>query len=127
MKTQKIVIVEDDTVALEILAAVLVRKFKDIEVFTATNGREGLELFNDQLPDLLLTDIKMPEMDGVQLARKVRENYPETVIIMISADSGEASFTDPDNSGLKVDYFIKKPVDYTKLFSAVEESLAKST
>jgi two-component system, sensor histidine kinase and response regulator len=121
-ETCKMVIVEDDTLSLEILASVLQRKFKGIQVFTANNGREGLQVFNDQLPELLLTDMKMPDMDGVQLAQIVRENHPETVIIMISADSGEASYAESVNSGLRIDHFIHKPVYYNKLFSAIEES-----
>lgn len=123
--TCKMVIVEDDILSLQILASVLERKFKDIEVFTASNGREAFELCNDKLPQLLLTDIKMPEMDGVQLAQLVRENHPETIIIMISADSGDASLNQPENHGLKIDYFIHKPVDYTQLFSAIAESVSR--
>lgn len=119
------VIVEDDTLSLQILASVVKRKFKDIEVFTASNGREGLEICNDQLPELLLTDIKMPEMDGVQLAQIVRESHPETIIIMISADSGDVSLERSGHSDLKIDYFIHKPVDYKKLFSAIEESVSR--
>jgi YesN/AraC family two-component response regulator len=121
----KMVIIEDDALSLQILASVLEHKFRNVDIFTASNGREGLEVFNDQLPELVLTDIKMPEMDGVQLARIVRENRPETIIIMISADSGDASFSETVNSGLKIDYFVRKPVDYDKLFTAIEEALAK--
>ncbi|MBJ6798784.1 response regulator [Geomonas propionica] len=121
----KMVIIEDDALSLQILASVLERKFRNVEVFTASNGREGLKIFNEQLPELVLTDIKMPEMDGVQLARIVRESHPETIIIMISADSGDASFSETVNSGLNIDYFVPKPVDYDKLFTAIEEALAK--
>lgn len=121
----KMVIVEDDALSLELLASLIERKFKEIDVFTAGNGREGLDVCNSEVPDMLLTDIKMPEMDGVQLAQIVRENHPETIIIMISADSGETSLRRPGNSDLEIDYFIRKPVDYKKLFSAIEESISR--
>ena len=121
----KMVIIEDDALSLQILASVLEHRFDNVEVFTASNGREGLEIFYNQLPELVLTDIRMPEMDGVQLARIVREKQPETIIIMISADSGDASFNESINSGLNIDYFVPKPVDYATLFTAIEEALAK--
>jgi YesN/AraC family two-component response regulator len=123
-ETYKMVIVEDDASALDLLASVVERKFKGIEVFTASNGREGLEVFNERLPELLITDIKMPEMNGVELAEKVRELQPDTIVIVISADSGEASLEESIGKGLKIDHFIRKPVDYKKLFSAIELSLA---
>jgi YesN/AraC family two-component response regulator len=117
------VIVEDDGNALELLVSIVERKFKGIQVFTATNGREGLEVFKKRRPELLLTDVKMPEMDGVELSQKVREIQPETIIIVISADSGEASLVESKDKGLKIDHFIHKPVDYKKLFNAIELSL----
>jgi YesN/AraC family two-component response regulator len=109
--------------AARLLVAIVERKFKGIQVFTASNGREGLEVFRARLPELLLTDVKMPEMDGVELSEKVREIQPETIIIVISADSGEASLVESRGKGLKIDHFIHKPVDYKKLFSAIELSL----
>ena len=54
------------------------------EVFTAENGVEALRIFEDVRPPIVLTDIKMPEMDGIELLRRLKQESPETEVIMIT-------------------------------------------
>jgi DNA-binding NtrC family response regulator len=54
-------------------------------VSTAANGKEALELLKDYNADIIITDIKMPEMDGVQLLKKVKHTYPQTPVILITS------------------------------------------
>ena len=54
------------------------------QVFTAENGEEALEIFQRENPPIVLTDIKMPVMDGIQLLRKIKDENPDTEVIMIT-------------------------------------------
>jgi signal transduction histidine kinase len=54
------------------------------KVFTADNGEEGLRIFRDEKPPIVLTDIKMPGMDGIELLRLIKEEIPDTEVIMIT-------------------------------------------
>ena len=54
------------------------------EVFTAENGEEALEIFRRENPPIVLTDIKMPVMDGIELLRKIKDKNPDTEVIMIT-------------------------------------------
>jgi two-component system, NarL family, response regulator DesR len=60
-----ILLVEDEVTTLGILANVLTKKFQFFPLYTADNGRSALELFKVHLPEIVITDINMPEMTGV--------------------------------------------------------------
>ena len=66
-KERSILIVEDEIESLQLLSAVLVAKYPDISIYSAMNGEKGLELFNLYFPDLVITDINMPNINGIQL------------------------------------------------------------
>jgi CheY-like chemotaxis protein len=119
----KMLLVEDDRDAREIMASIIGVRFKDVTLYIAKNGREALELFHEHLPDLVITDINMPELGGLELSQKVREVKPDTIIIVITADTGKAALEDAIGSGFQIDHYIVKPVDFKKLFSAIEQSL----
>ncbi|MCP5108223.1 MAG: response regulator, partial [bacterium] len=65
-KGQKILAVDDMKEYLEVLAKLLEKLFPGISVFTALSGKEGLELARKEKPDVILLDIVMPEMDGLE-------------------------------------------------------------
>jgi CheY-like chemotaxis protein len=119
----KMIFVEDDPDGREILSSVLKIKFPDLEVNSAGNGREALEVIGEELPDLVLTDVNMPEMDGMELARKLRRLKPDVVIIFITADTGRALLEQAMGEGFKIDHCVYKPVNYRQLFSAIELSM----
>ena len=79
-----ILLVDDDRSVATVLKEGL-EDLPDCEVTIAANGEEALSLFERQSFDLLITDYKMPGMDGVALATRVRERYPQTAIILITA------------------------------------------
>ena len=79
------------------------------EVFTAENGMEALRIFDDVKPPIVLTDIKMPEMDGIELLRQIKQKYPDTEVIMITGHG------DMDLAIKSVKYeatdFVTKPIN----------------
>lgn len=79
------------------------------EVFTAENGAEALRIFDDVRPPIVLTDIKMPEMDGIELLRRLKQESPDTEVIMITGHG------DMDLAIKSVKYeatdFVTKPIN----------------
>ncbi|MBR6887823.1 MAG: diguanylate cyclase [Selenomonadaceae bacterium] len=83
----KILIVDDEEMMLMLAERILSRKY---EVVTATNGFEAIDLYESEHPDLILSDLMMPEMSGYELHRILQERSAETLpIIFMSADEGE--------------------------------------
>jgi CheY-like chemotaxis protein len=83
------VLVVDDNAVDRHLAGALLAKRSDIKVIFAENGREALDLILKNPPDLVLTDLQMPEMDGLELVVEVRKNCPLVPIILMTAFGSE--------------------------------------
>lgn len=79
----KILIVEDEKGMREVLKILL--EGENYEVISASDGLEGLSYISKDIFDLIITDIKMPKVDGFELLRKVKEVSPHTIVIMITA------------------------------------------
>lgn len=114
-------LVEDEPGTLELLTAILVMKYPDCELFTATNGKSGLELFNKHTPDIVITDINMPEMSGVQMAEKIRDLKPDTQFIVLTGNSGKSVLQDKEKNELEFCHLIVKPVIFKDLFAAIAQ------
>jgi len=119
-----ILLVEDEDAILKLLATILARKFPGVALYTASNGRTGLELFKSHIPDIVVTDIKMPEMGGVQMAYKIRAIKPDTKFIILTGDPGKSVSQDSGEKGFGFDHYIMKPVVSGVLFAAIEQCLA---
>src|SRR5258707_4492549 len=86
-KTIKVLIVDDIPETRENLKKLLAFE-SDIEVVgTASTGREGLELAKDLLPDIILMDINMPDMDGIAATEAISKAVPSTSVVMMSVQS----------------------------------------
>lgn len=106
----KILIVEDDDNIRFLLRSSLKDVYKIIE---ANNGAEGFQLFSKEAPDLIITDIMMPEIDGITLAKQIRQNNSEIPLLMLTAKTTIKSKIEGFNSG--ADDYLVKPVDLTEL------------
>jgi len=85
LKKIKVLLVDDQTLFRESLRSVLETRAEDIEVVgVAANGNEALELLLPDLPDVVLMDIRMPEMNGVECTRIIKERYPEIRVLMLT-------------------------------------------
>jgi len=117
--------VEDESEIRELLSGVLVRKFPAVEIHTAENGMAGLELFKELSPDIILTDIRMPVMDGIQMAREIRGVNSTASIIVISACSETDYLLEAIKMGIS--RYVLKPIDHKMLFEAVNDCIARIT
>ena len=94
-------------------------------VFTAENGVEGLKIFNEERPLIVLTDIKMPEMDGIELLRRIKAVSPDTEVILITGHG------DMDLAIKSVKYeatdFVTKPINDEVLEIALNRALERIT
>lgn len=108
--------VEDEKEIREYLSAFL-QKWVG-ELFIADNGEEGERLFHEKEPNLVLTDIRMPSMDGLDLASRIKEVQPRVPVIILSAYKDSEYLMRGIESG--VDRFIVKPVDYSDILEALD-------
>lgn len=115
--------VEDDAEARALVAKALSFKFRQMKLMCAENGAEGLQLFQEHRPDIVLTDIKMPEMDGITMAGKIRKLHDQAVICVLSAYSDAQEFQEQAKE-LNLSHCLAKPVDYRTLFVAIDSCLA---
>lgn len=116
----KLLIVDDEKFEREGMAEFISWDHYDIEVVgTAWNGQEGYEKVQEQKPDIVLTDIKMPVMDGLGLIRKLKTEYPDIEIIVLSG-YGEYEYTSKAMEyGIK--HYVLKPCDEEKIIPIVEK------
>ena len=99
--------VEDEDFIRDSFSLMLKRYFK--ELFIAKNGKEGLEIYKEKRPDIIISDIRMPEMDGIEMAKKIKEINPKAYIIFITAFSDIEYLKEAIEIG--VEGYITKPID----------------
>jgi DNA-binding response OmpR family regulator len=121
----KIYVFDDEPSILLMIKKMLEKAGYEVDI--ALNGREGMELFKKNMPDLLITDIIMPEKEGLETIFELRRKYPELKIIAISG-GGRIS---PDGylPGAKLlgaDMVFQKPLDQKEFLQAVTLLLNKS-
>ncbi|GFO57291.1 hypothetical protein GMSM_42980 [Geomonas sp. Red276] len=121
----EIMVVEDDEDTRTILCSILRRKFPNVEISSAANGREGVELFSRRRPQIVVTDLNMPGMGGGGMVREIRQLSPETMFIVVTADTGKGSLVEAFGEESQIDHYVFKPVDYATLFLAISRCIAK--
>jgi len=119
---ETILIIEDEEDILTLLSRLL--GSEGYNILTASNGREGLKQFEAHSPALILTDIRMPTMDGVEVLRKVKTKESDTEVIVLTGHSDEATAIDCLRLGA-YDYFCKPLEDIDVLITAVARVLEK--
>lgn len=109
--------VEDEKVLRTIYSKLLANRFRSLDF--AENGLEGFEKYQQLKPDLILTDIKMPILNGLDMVKKIKRIDPDARIVIMSAYSESHYFIRAIENGVKS--FLLKPIDNNKLFSVIND------
>lgn len=115
MKNIRILYVEDEAETRELVSRFL--KNRGFQLAVASNGEEGLALFRYESPELVITDINMPVMSGLDMAKAIRADSPEAQIIFMTAFGDTGNMLQAIDVG--VSQFIVKPVDFDRLLTAI--------
>lgn len=115
----RILYVEDQADVRQLTLKILSRRYKNIS--TAEHGREGLKIFNEQSPSIVITDVKMPVIDGLSMIREIKAVNKNVKIILTTAHSDLDYFVQAIELG--IDHYILKPIDVENLYVAIEKCI----
>lgn len=118
--TLTLLCIEDEEGVRRTLVNTLKYYFGD--VLEAKNGIEGLEMYRKHAPDIILCDIEMPQMNGIEVVRSIRKEDSTTPIVMLTAYSSETYLMSLIN--LHVQHFILKPASIDRLLGGISEAFA---
>ena len=118
---EKILVIDDEKATLSMFRLFL--GAYGYSVYTAENGTEGLEIFNKEKPAIVLTDIKMPGIDGLAVLQQIKQVAPQTAVIVITGH-GDTALAEQAAALDAVD-FISKPIKKEALDAALEKARKK--
>ncbi len=119
---ERVLIIDDDEDLVEVLQIAL--KAEGFNVLTANDGREGLHAASDSHPDIILLDIMMPGMDGLETARRLQE-VCDVPIILLTALSSSSDVV--KGLGIGADDYVTKPFITEELIARIRNSLRRRT
>jgi CheY-like chemotaxis protein len=113
----------DDNAIIQQIQGAIVRRFSD-QVSLAMSGAEALEMLSQQTFDVILMDIQMPVMDGIETTKEIRKRGYTTPIVAVTSDE---SFASQDNClAAGMNGFIRKPMDEERLRKVLARVLSKN-
>ena len=119
------VVVVDDTLDYRQIVRALLADLPDLVTIVgeAADGPEGLTVVLRERPDIVITDLMMPHLNGVELARRIRQELPQTKIILMSSYTEDAYRLMASDSG--ADAFVNKRVMFDALLPAIRDLIAR--
>ena len=120
IERKKILVVDDEPQIVRVMRQILAAHGFDIR--TASEGEAGIELFHDWKPDLVITDLQMPNVGGLELCRKVRE-FSEVPIIVVSVKTDEKTIVEALDAG--ADDYVIKPFGTNELLARIRAALRR--
>ena len=117
----KALIIDDDVSTLDLMKFNL--KAKGFEVTTAERGEQGIKLVEDNDFDIILTDLNLPDFDGIEMVRRCKQYAPDTEIIMITGYSSTEKAIEATKAGAF--YFFEKPVEFDELLVLIEKAVER--
>ncbi|MGJ1203792.1 response regulator transcription factor [Sphingobacterium lactis] len=125
MANQKILVVDDEADIVELISYNLTKE--GYQVYTASNGKEAIKVAKEVFPDLIILDVMMPEMDGIEACRLMRSmpEFKQVFMVFLTARSEEYSEIAGFNVG--ADDYIAKPIKPRALMSRINAILRRNT
>src|SRR5215207_803828 len=117
---KKVLIVDDEPAVLFALSEALADRRRGVKVATATNGNEAVAILDSEKVDLVVTDLRMPEMDGFELMAWLRRSFPHLPVIVMTAYVAESA-----RLGVGLD-ILEKPFDLDILKKKTSDMLRQS-
>jgi YesN/AraC family two-component response regulator len=116
-----ILIVEDDAEAGDIASRLMALEFPDATLYSAADGVIGLESFKEHRPDIVITDVGMPRLGGVEMARAIKAIRPQTKFVVVSAHN-EGTLLDQFKQ-MGIDIYLLKPLNFDLLVAAIKRCI----
>lgn len=120
-KNLKLLYAEDNTKTRNQTSMMLKKFFSNFDV--ATDGEQALEMFNTNHYDLILSDINMPKMSGIEMFEKIRETNEDIPLIILTAQSDSESFI--NSIEINIDSYVLKPLEIDQFISVIKKTIKK--
>lgn len=117
----KILIVDDSRTSRKILKGILENAGYEV-VGEATNGQEGYESYVELKPDIVTMDITMPVLDGIESLKKIKQEYPDAKVVMVTAAGQKTKMVEAVQNG--ANEFVSKPFEAEQLKSIIEKVMS---
>jgi len=115
----KVLVIEDEAQMNEVIYSFLEKR--GFEVKRAFSGREALDIYSKENPEIVFLDLGLPDMEGKDILRKIKEESPQTKVIVISGYDERKE----ESLNLGADYFLSKPVLISTIYDAIKNILGK--
>ncbi len=119
---KKALVIDDDVSTLELMKFQL--EAEGFEVVTVERGRAGLELVEEIKFDIILTDLNLPDFDGIEMVRRCKEISPDTEIIMITGFGSTEKTIEATKAGAF--HYVEKPVEFEELLLLIEKAIDRT-
>ncbi|MBV5280956.1 MAG: response regulator [Paludibacter sp.] len=121
----KILIAEDNKMNMIVISKMLKNILPNVKLFEAGNGEEALSALNDIVPDLVLMDVQMPVMDGVEATKRIRANtvHPAAKVLVVALTAGVSKEEKDNCYNAGMNYFLSKPIDKDLLYEMIVKYL----
>jgi DNA-binding response OmpR family regulator len=121
MKEFKVLMVDDEEDFVTTLAERM--KMRDLDSDVALNGEQALQIVEDEVPDVMVLDLKMPGIDGMEVLRRVRKAYPQVQVVILTGHGSDKDEAEARRLGAFA--YLQKPVDIEKLVATLKNAYKK--
>lgn len=113
------ILLVDDAGFIHIRLKTFFNSFEDVELISARSGQEAYEKYKESKPDMVFMDISMPDVDGIDTTKKIKDEFPDAKICMLTAMGQETMVK--KSLAVGANDFIIKPFDKNRLIETIEK------
>ncbi|MBN1793038.1 response regulator [Candidatus Woesearchaeota archaeon] len=117
---KKIMIVEDSSLMIAVISNFIKKEGKEVTLISAHNGKEAIDMYEQEKPDIVFMDIKMPIMDGMQSLEEIKKKDPAAKVVMCTSLKEQAQ--EDKAKALGACGYIMKPFSRQDIISAIEKN-----